>query len=120
LSNPIKIINPIVKSVNFPNGQQLLQQVQTQIQESPTVVVLLDCTEISFVDSAGLAALVRIAKETQRKGIRFCLCGVKNQMATLLRLTAMEGVFETFTNVADFCNTLEPEFPQAIAALRMR
>ena len=76
--------------------------VQARIQSTSPQVVLLDCSRISFVGSAGLAALVRVAKEAQRGGIRFSICGVRNQMATLLRFTSMEGGFEMFNDRPHF------------------
>ncbi|MEB3272839.1 MAG: STAS domain-containing protein [Prochlorothrix sp.] len=108
----IEVIEPEDKSINYPLGQTLLKQVQTCIQTRNPQVILLDCANVSFVDSAGLAALVRIAKEAQRQGIRFALCSVKNQMATLLRITSMESVFETFEGREQFYEVLRSEFPE--------
>ncbi|MEB3163029.1 MAG: STAS domain-containing protein [Prochlorothrix sp.] len=119
MSLTIEVIEPNAKSINYPYGQELLQQVQACIQAKTPQVILLDCTTISFVDSAGLAALVRIAKEAQRQGIRFALCSVKNQMATLLRLTSMESVFETFEGRDQFYEVLRSEFPHEASLMHL-
>ena len=76
-----------------------------------TGAILLDLNNVSFVDSAGLAILVRLHKLTQGMGTRLALCSLSLQMNQLLQLTSMDSFFEIFTNREGFYESWASQFP---------
>ena len=52
----------------------------------------LDCTELTFIDSSGLGALVMISKEAAAQGKQFGLVSVHS---TALRLLQVSGLYDT-------------------------
>jgi anti-anti-sigma factor len=51
----------------------------------------LDATGVSFVDLAGLASLLEVARETRAAGARFELTGSSSSLSRLVRLTGMQA-----------------------------
>jgi anti-sigma B factor antagonist len=88
-------------------GKVLLPAVETLAAESQAEVFLLDVSSVKFIDSAGLSCLVKVLKLTEASGKRLMVCGVKAQVAMLLKLTRMDSLFEMFDDrftVADVLN----------------
>lgn len=83
------------------NGKYLYQQVQSALQQGVSAI-LIDCEKLEFVDSSGLGILVRILKTVEAAEVRLALCAIGEQFQTLLNLTDMEDVFETFATPVHF------------------
>ncbi len=54
--------------------------------------IALDLSNVNFVDSTGLGAIVRCLKELGGQG-QLVLCGVNDLLVSLLQITKMESVF---------------------------
>ena len=63
--------------------------------EAGNPTILLDLAEVSFLDSSGLAAVFGCVKAQNRPG-RLAVCGARESVATLFRLTHMSKVFRFF------------------------
>jgi anti-anti-sigma factor len=61
-------------------------------------VLVIDFGGVTFVDSTGLGALVRIRNEAERHGKRVDLVGVRREVRRVLELT---GLSELFPDQAD-------------------
>lgn len=61
-------------------------------QLSPSLV--LDMTAVEFIDSSGLAALVRARREAEGRGGGLVLTGTNEVLAELLELTRLDEYFE--------------------------
>lgn len=59
--------------------------------------VVLDLSEVDFMDSTGLGSIVSILKMIGRKG-DLVLTGIKKTQMVLFKLTRMERVFQMFGN----------------------
>lgn len=57
--------------------------------------IVLDMTDVNFMDSSGLGAVVFILKHLGHKG-RLHICGVTPGVMAVLRLTRMDRVLKTF------------------------
>jgi anti-sigma B factor antagonist len=65
-------------------------------------VVLIDCQELSFMDSSGLGAMIVALKMIRSAGKLLCLCSVNKQVEMLLDLTDTRRVFQIFIDRAEF------------------
>jgi anti-sigma B factor antagonist len=70
------------------------QQVLPFIREG-SPAVLLDLSEVSFLDSSGLAAMVSCLKAQNRSG-HLAVCGARESVASLFRLTRMDRILRFF------------------------
>ncbi len=67
-------------------------------------VVVLDLSEVSFIDSSGLGALVAVLKSLQ--GGDLVLCGLGGAVANMFKLTRMDKVFRIFQTADEAISTL--------------
>jgi anti-sigma B factor antagonist len=56
-------------------------------------VVIVDLSAVTFMDSQGLAALLRARQEAESSGGRLRLEGVPSRILRLLQLTRLDSVF---------------------------
>lgn len=62
--------------------------------------LIVDLSEVEFIDSSGLGALVGLAKRMGGRG-QVALCGLKEPALNLLRMTRMHEVFTFCNSVAE-------------------
>ncbi|MBN1955409.1 MAG: STAS domain-containing protein [Anaerolineae bacterium] len=63
------------------------------------VLLVLELTNLSFIDSAGLAALVSVLKTAREAGGTLRLVGLNERTATAFKLTLLDRVFEFYPDV---------------------
>lgn len=63
-------------------------------QFGPEVPVVLDCSQISFLDSMGLSALVEADRRAKAVGARLLLSGPSAPVRRVMELSGTEGYFE--------------------------
>jgi anti-sigma B factor antagonist len=97
-------------SLTLHNGNQSLEAIKHQIK-APTNIVLIDMGQVDFVDSAGLATLIKLSKFFMECGIRLSLCCIPPQLAQILHLTSTEDLFEIFDSREKFYQSWIEEFP---------
>ena len=88
-----------IYSTNFAN------QVGALITGTGTKI-LIDFTDIDFVSSAGLRALLVLMKKATATGSVFALCGVNEQVQEVLNISGFATMF-----------TIHPSRAEALAAL---
>lgn len=57
---------------------------------------LLDLEKVNYIDSSGLAALVKFYKEVRTKGGTLALCAVQRDAMKILQLTRLDKIFTIF------------------------
>jgi len=65
--------------------------------DRPVNNLILDATEISFIDSSGLGALLGRYKLIQQKGGRMSIFGVKPSVFRILELSGILKIIPIFT-----------------------
>lgn len=65
-------------------------------------IILVDFTDVTFMDSSGLGALVLALKTIRGAGLKMFLCSINEQIRMLFELTSMDRVFEIFTDKEEF------------------
>jgi anti-sigma B factor antagonist len=72
---------------------------ETVAEGRPRVVI--DLTEVAFIDSSGLGALIGGLKATRQAGGDLRIAHVPEQVTTVLRLTNLDRVLRAHPSVAD-------------------
>lgn len=106
MNQQVKVIK-LSGIVNTTNSQELRQHI-THLLESGAKIVLVDCQDVTFMDSSALGALVLAFKTLRAADTRLVLCSINEQIRILFELTGMDKVFEIFPN--------QDEFNQAVLA----
>jgi anti-anti-sigma factor len=75
-------------------------QLQTALRESRCRGVIIDMSQVSYVDSIGLGALVRAHVSLQNAGGRLALVGVPERVKLLLGLLGLDPVLLVYDSLA--------------------
>jgi len=84
--------------IDFANSPELRQTLLREIQESRTPRVVLNLSQIRYIDSSGIASLVEGLKASRDLGSRFILFGLSTAARETLQLSRLIRVFEVYDN----------------------
>jgi anti-anti-sigma factor len=87
--------------IDSAGGGQLRQDVSDRL-ESGVETILLDLTNISFMDSSGLGAMVATLQRVRSRGAKLYLCSLNDQIKIILELTKMDKIFDILPDRAAF------------------
>lgn len=99
MATPMKML-PTGECLIAPTGELDLASAPDLVAEFEFALehmgpdLLVDLTHVSFIDSSGLAALVRARLTAEKRGGSLALTGPDAAVAGLLRLTKLDQFFE--------------------------
>ncbi|MEN9214565.1 MAG: STAS domain-containing protein [Gloeomargarita sp. DG02_3_bins_56] len=93
---PLEVLVPPVR-LDTTTKDGLTQQVK-QIANQRATLVLLDLSQVQFVDSSGLGAIVAALKSLRSAGGELALCQPSEQVKTLLEITGLERIMKVYPN----------------------
>lgn len=70
-------------------------------REEHAECMVLDLTEVPYIDSSGLGSLVSACIARQKAGLRVALAGVNERVIRLLEITKTESLFLIFPTIDD-------------------
>ncbi len=97
---PFEVVVPPVR-LDTTTKDGLTQQVK-QIANQKATLVLLDLSQVEFVDSSGLGAMVAALKSLRSVGGELALCQPSAQVKTLLEITGLERIIKIYPNRQTF------------------
>ncbi|HVI08688.1 MAG TPA: STAS domain-containing protein [Candidatus Binatia bacterium] len=102
--NPV-IVMQVPVELNFAEGNEFLLEMQPLLEgDRPRIV--LDCSQVMHVDSAGVELLLRCMEEAMKRDGDVKLASVSPTMLAILELMRADRVFEMYesteTAVASF------------------
>jgi len=71
----------------------------TRLLEEGRVNLLVDLSNVGFLDSSGLGALVRALTQSQKEGGQTKLLNAGPQVRKLLQMTKLDSVFEIHSDL---------------------
>jgi anti-anti-sigma factor len=83
--------------VQGPESESLRQHVSEALKNGPFIV--LHFGGVDFVDSSGLALLVRLMERTRSASGSLKLCATSGKITEVLRITRLENILESFPTV---------------------
>jgi anti-anti-sigma factor len=100
----VKVVQPsgILDGIK---ANQLRREI-SDIVASAANTVLIDLSDVTFMDSSGLSALVSALKMVRTAGGKLYLCSINDQVRMVFELTRMDRVFETFATRDEFNNAV--------------
>ena len=85
------------------SGPMLLSNLfdfQPAVRAEVAPLIVLDLTDVPYMDSAALGSLVHAEVSSTHRGRRLVLAGVNERVATLLRVTNVDRAFTIYPTVA--------------------
>jgi len=68
------------------------------LMDGDEVVLVIDMTDVSYMDSSGLATLVEMLQVSRRKGGRLKLASVGARVRSLLEISRLDEVFDVYAS----------------------
>jgi len=84
--------------IDFANSREVRQSVLHEIQESRVARVVVNLSQVGYIDSSGVASLVEGLKASRDLGSRFILFGLSTSAREVLQLSRLIKVFEICEN----------------------
>jgi anti-sigma B factor antagonist len=84
--------------IDFANSPRVRDSVLREIRESHTPLVVVNLSQVRYIDSSGVASLVEGLKASRDLGSRFILCGLSTSAREVLQLSRLIKVFEVYDN----------------------
>lgn len=82
-----------------PLTTENLSEFQNAVRRETAPTMILDLSEVPYIDSAGLGSLVAAYTSGHKRGRRLVLTGVNDRILKILQVTRMEHLFLMFPNV---------------------
>jgi len=86
-----------IEKFDVEHMQELKKEMQKSIEDNQTDV-LVDLSNVSFVDSSGLSVLIALFKQLNGMDKKLTLCGLQEQPIELLEITQLNKVFTLIEN----------------------
>ena len=100
----ILIVQPMEKRIDASVSTEFKGKLVDWINAGNTRIVL-DLSNVDFIDSSGLGAIVSSLK-TIGNGGDLVICGIKETVMSLFKLTRMNRVFQIFQTQLEAIETL--------------
>ncbi len=94
-------VNGRVDSATAPELENGLKQ----LVDSSKTQIVLDLTEVDYMSSAGLRAMVSTLKSVKRANGDLRLANPSQRVAEVLRLAGLTSIFSIYTNQSDAVNS---------------
>jgi anti-sigma B factor antagonist len=100
----VLIIKPIEKRLDASVAVDFKEKV-AELIKSGNELIVLDLSEVNFMDSSGLGAIVSSLKTLGRKG-ELVISGIQETVMQLFKLTRMDRVFRIFKDEKEAVSAL--------------
>ena len=100
----ILVVKPLDKRIDASSAENFKGQMIDWINNGYNYIAL-DLSEVDFIDSSGLVAIVSALKMINSKG-DLVICCMKEAVMNLFRLTRMNRVFQIFSSDEDAVKAL--------------
>lgn len=98
----LKLAAPRLTAQNAPAFREKTSQIVAEGQTR----IILDLSQVEFVDSTGLGAIVGLFKQIGNRG-DLAICGLNGPVLQMFKLTRMDRVFRIFADPAEAAAALE-------------
>src|SRR5512147_2149458 len=95
------IVLDLKGKITLGQGDELLKDKVNSLVNQGYKKLVLNLTEVPYIDSAGLGEIVRTYTTVSRQGGSLKLLNLTKKITDLLSITKLLTVFETYDNEAD-------------------
>jgi anti-sigma B factor antagonist len=88
----------IVGNIDLSSSPELRKVLLRELKEKRTARVIVNMTEVRYIDSSGVASLVEGLKASRDTGLRFALVGLSKSAREVLQLSRLIKIFEIHDN----------------------
>ncbi|PJD97823.1 MAG: anti-anti-sigma factor [Parachlamydia sp.] len=104
----IVLLKPITKNLDASVSTDFKAKVMDLINQGNTCF-LLDLSQVDFIDSSGLGAIISILKNLSLNNGNIVICEIKAPILNLFKLTRMDQIFKIYPHQKEAVDFLMPE-----------
>ena len=105
MSKSSKVLEP-TGLIDNAGGTQIRRDV-SDLLNLGIEAILIDFSNITFMDSSGLGALVATLQQVRKQESQLYLCSLNDQVSIILELTKMDKIFDILPDRAGFDSTIQ-------------
>jgi len=109
MSKKTVVVMQVPENLSLERAQLFFLEVQPSLQADRARLVL-DCSRMHQLDSAGIRVLLRCLEEAMKRNGDVKLAAIPSSVAKILALTQVDSLYETFETIADAVESFNP-FP---------
>ena len=94
--------------INASNASQFREQLHKTLLATAPVELVLDMSQVEFLDSAGLMVLVNLLSAAQKMDSQLVLCCIPSSVQIILELTQLNRVFTILDASPVGVHSIEP------------
>lgn len=83
----------VVGDVDLNRSPALQDALLKLLDEKPSAVII-DLTGVGYMDSSGVASLVKLLSRVRQKGVSLKLAGLTDRVRNIFEITRLDSVFE--------------------------
>lgn len=100
MTSVVRILQP--SGILDGNSANDLGEEAIRYAQEGAKIVLLDFSEVKFINSSGIGTLVFSLKSTRKLGAELCICSLSFQVRDIFRITKMDKLFKVFSSRQEF------------------
>jgi len=89
----MKKIVSMLSRITIDHSDQMRLRLAYALRTRPALVTV-DLSDVSYLDTSGLATLMEAMRSARQQGTRLILSGIQQQPRYLLKITDLDHVFE--------------------------
>ncbi len=90
----------VVGAIDLPHSGAFQEELMVLLEKNPGRIIV-DLSRVPYMDSSGLASLVKLLSRSRKKDIDVSLAGLTGRVQSLFEITRLEKVFETHATIAE-------------------
>ena len=90
----------VVGRIDGSNAIEFQEAIRTSIDDRDRAMIM-DCTEVSYIASAGLRAVLTTAKNLSNKNMRFALCALSDHVFEIFEKSGFDQIISIHLSKAD-------------------
>src|SRR5438105_7564267 len=88
---------PLKGEIDLHVSPSVTASLNAMIEKKPERLVV-DLTDVTYIDSAGLAALIEAMQKVEAYGGKFLLAGLQETVRSIFEISRLDQVFQIFTD----------------------
>jgi anti-sigma B factor antagonist len=89
---------PLKGDIDLHVSPAVRESLNAMIEKKPERLVV-DLSLVTYIDSAGLAALIRAMQKVEAYGGKFSLAGLQETVRSIFKISRLDEVFQIFPDV---------------------
>ena len=89
---------PLKGEIDLHVSPSVTASLNAMIEKNPRRLVV-DLSDVTYIDSAGLAALIEAMQKIEGSGGKFLLAGLQETVRSIFEISRLDQVFQIFPNV---------------------